>query len=94
MISAICQNSVRSSSFAVKLTSHHLLGTFARFERLLFLTTFIIIFHWFHYFLIVFFNIYVNDYIVIKKHIPSGGYNICILYDCFWGQERITPFKG
>ena len=31
-----------------------------------------------------FLNIYVNDYDVINEHIPSDGYNICTLYDC-WG---------
>ena len=43
---------------------------------------------------LIIFNIYVNDYVVINEHIPSGGYNIYTLYDCFWGLERITPFIG
>ena len=30
-----------------------------------------------------FFIIYVNDYVVIYEHFPSGGYNIYTLYDCF-----------
>ena len=45
--------------------------------------TIIIIFHWFYYFLIVFLNIYINDFVVINGHIPSGGYNIYTLYDSF-----------
>ena len=41
---------------------------------------------------LLFFNIYVNGYVVINEHIPLDEYNISTLYDCFWGLEQITPF--
>ena len=36
----------------------------------------------------------VNDYVDINEHIPSGGYNIYTLYDCYSELKRITPFIG
>ena len=38
--------------------------------------------------LLYFFNIYVNDCVVINEHIPWGGYNTYALYDCFWELEQ------
>ena len=43
---------------------------------------------------VIFFNIYVNNYVVINKHIHFATYNIYTLYDCICGLEQITPFIG
>ena len=48
----------------------------------------------YYYFLIVFFNIYVNDYVDISGRIPSGGYKIYPLYDWFLGPKRLTLYTG
>ena len=82
MSSAICENSV-----CILFLLHHQthfappLGTIARLER----SSIIIRNNIYYYFSLIvlfslcFFNIYVNEYVAINEHIPSGGYNIYTL---------------